>query len=147
MGACMSHTGVFLSPEVKVVNAKIRSAGLSGIQLDVILQVANPNPASLPVTRILYTLKKESDGTILADGVSRQLVTLQAGDPATPITIPMSFQYWGLGAAGKSIVTRGKTSVKVTREISFRAPMATGGTATSHFEDTVQLAVEDMMGG
>ena len=137
-----------MSPEVKVVNAKLRSASLSGLQLDVMLQANNPNPASLPVTRIIYTLTKESDGTVLADGISRQQITLQAGDTAgTTITIPMSFQYWGLGAAGKSMVTRGKTSVEVKGEISFRAAMVPGGVATSQFEDTVQLAMEDVMGG
>lgn len=142
----MSKTGVFVSPDVKVVNAKVKSANLSGITLDVLLQAANPNPASLPVTRIIYTLTKESDGTVLADGVSRQLVTLPAGEPFTKITIPMSFKYWGLGAAGKSIMRRGKTTVIVKGEMTFRAPMAPGGTATSHFEDTVQVALEDMVG-
>ena len=91
MGICMSKTGVFVSPEVKVMGAKIKSAGLSGVKLDVILVAINPNPASLPATRIIYTLKKASDNATLADGVSRQFVTLGAGCD-TRITIPMEFK-------------------------------------------------------
>ena len=87
----MSKTGVFVSPDVKVMGAKIKSAGLSGVKLDVILVAMNPNPASLPATRIIYTLQKASDGATLADGVSRQSVTLKAGSD-TRITVPMEFK-------------------------------------------------------
>ena len=168
MGMCMSSTGVFVSPDVKVVGAKIKSAGLSGVKLDVILVAINPNPASLPATRIIYTLKKVSDGATLADGISRQNVNLVAAAD-TRITVPMEFkvsqsvmftlekpfishlcpstlQYWGLGAAGKSMLTRGKTKILVSGEITFDAPMAPGGTATSKFDDEVEVAMEDMMG-
>lgn len=141
----MSKTGVFASPVVKVLNAHIKSAGLSGVKLDVILLAMNPNPASLPATRIIYTLTKASDGAVLADGVSRQKVTLDAAGE-THITIPMEFKYWGLGAAGKSLVTRGQTTIKVAGEITFEAPMAPGGTATSQFEDEVRVNMEDMVG-
>ena len=87
----MSNTGVFVSPDVKVIGAQIKSAGLSGVKLDVILVAINPNPASLPATRIIYTLKKVSDGATLADGISRQNVNLVAAAD-TRITVPMEFK-------------------------------------------------------
>ena len=112
----MSKTGLFANPDVKVVDCDVKSAGLSGITLEVKLLVANPNPATLQVVRIIYDLKKGSDGAVLADGVSRQQATLKAAD-TTEVRDPMSFKYWGLGAAGKSIVTRGKTTILVKGEM------------------------------
>lgn len=87
----MSKTGVFVSPDVKVIGAQIKSAGLSGVKLNVILVAINPNPANLPATRIIYNLKKASDGAQLADGISRQSVTLTAAAD-TRITVPMEFK-------------------------------------------------------
>ncbi|CAB9506812.1 expressed unknown protein [Seminavis robusta] len=145
MGICMSKTGIFMNPEVKVAGADVKSAGLSGVTLNVTLMAGNPNPADLPATRIIYFLSKGSDGASLSDGVSRQKVTLKAGD-TTRIVVPMTFKFWGLGAAGKSIVTRGRTTIHIKGEITFEAPMAPGGTATSPFEDTVEVAMESLMG-
>ena len=91
MGLCMSSAGVFVSPDVIVQNASVESIGLSGVKLNVILLIHNPNLASLPVTRIVYLLQKASDNTTLADGISRQNVALKSnGD--TRITVPMEFK-------------------------------------------------------
>jgi LEA14-like dessication related protein len=144
MGMCMSKTGLFMNPTVKVSGAEVKSAGLSGVTLNVTLLASNPNPAALPATRILYELTKSSDGAMLAEGIFRQQVTLKASD-TTRIKIPVTFKYWGLGAAGKSLVTRGKTSVLVKGEITFQAPMAPGGTATSLFQDEVELDMESLI--
>jgi LEA14-like dessication related protein len=141
----MSKTGMFMNPDIKVGSAQVKSAGLSGVTLNVTLLASNPNPATLPATRIIYELTKGSDGAKLADGVSRQQVTLKASD-TTRITVPIEFKFWGLGAAGKSLVTRGKTTVLIKGEITFQAPMAPGGTATSPFQDEVELDMESLIG-
>ena len=143
---CMSKTGIFINPTVKVSHADVKSAGITGVTLNVTLLVNNPNPASLPATRIIYELTKGSDGAMLADGISRQHVTLKAAD-MTRVVVPMTFKYWGLGAAGKSLVTRGKTTVMVKGEITFEATMAPGGTATSHFQDELDLDMESFLTG
>lgn len=145
MGLCMSKTGLFMNPTVKVMGAHVVSVGLTGVQLDVTLRVGNPNPASLHATRVIYTLTKTSDGTTLADGVDRTKFTLEAANDNNRVVVPMSFKYWGIGSAGKSLVQRGQTEITVSGEITFDAPLAPGGTATSKFEEQVTLDLDKMM--
>lgn len=44
------------------------------------------------------------------------------------------------------MLTRGKTKILVSGEITFDAPMAPGGTATSKFEDEVEVSMEELVG-
>ena len=48
----------------------------------------------------------------------------------------------GAGGATKSIMKRGKTKILVSGEISFDAPMAPGGTATSKFNGEIDVDME-----
>ena len=140
MGACMSKTGLFLSPEIQVRNVEVSSLGLSGVNLQVTLEATNLNPADLSVARIVYLAKKASNGTVIADGVCRKHFDIKAST-ATNMVVPMTCKYLGAGAVGKSIVARGRTSIIVSGEITFDAPMAPGGTATSRFEHQLDAAL------
>jgi LEA14-like dessication related protein len=142
MGICMSKTGLFMSPDIAVVGGHVTSIGFSGVTLNIVFEASNPNPAELKAKRMVYLLKKASDDTTLTEGVSNQNFTLPPSSTLNNIKIPMTFSYRGLGAATKSIISRGKTRILVSGEITFDAPMAPGGFATSKFNGEINVDME-----
>ena len=138
----MSKTGLFVSPEISVIDITVISLSLAGVQLDVLFSAHNRNPCQLEATRIVYLLQKASDNTTLAEGVSHQTFILKPGSVTSPIRVPINFSFTGLGAAAKSLMTRGKTKIVVSGEITFDAPMAPGGIAASKYHGEIEIHID-----
>ncbi|KAL3923415.1 MAG: hypothetical protein SGILL_001670 [Bacillariaceae sp.] len=139
----MSKTGMFLSPVLAVTDGQVTSISLfSGVTLDIIFTAENPNPCELKATRMVYLLQKASDSTTMAEGVCRDPFKLPPSSTTNGIRIPMTFSYSGLGAATKSIMTRGKTKILVSGDITFDAPLAPGGTTSTKFKGEIDVDME-----
>lgn len=124
VGACSAlGRQAFKEPVVTLQDVRIAGLGVSGGNLDVMLNVYNPNGYRLDATRLNYRLMVDS--TQLATGVLDSRFTVQNND-STSVRIPVSFTFSGLGAAGRSIWNTGAVNYRVTGDI-------TVGTAVGNF--------------
>jgi LEA14-like dessication related protein len=105
----------FADPVVTLKDVKVTNVGTMGGGLDVVLSVYNPNGYRLDATRLNYRI--QVDSTPLANGSLDNRFTVQDKD-STRVTIPVSFSWSGLGAAGRSIFNTGALNYRVTGDIT-----------------------------
>jgi LEA14-like dessication related protein len=117
LGAC-SGLGrqAFQNPVVNLRNVKVRSLGLSGGNLDVVLSVYNPNGYRLDATRLTYHLFV-GDSVSLATGALDTRTSVQASD-STLVTVPVSFTYSGLSSAAHEVLQTGAVSYRVLGDVT-----------------------------
>ena len=112
-------------PKHTVVNlkdVKIRGIGLNGGSLDVLLSVYNPNGYRLDATRLTYKVALAGDSITLASGALDSRFTVQNND-STTVTIPVSFTYAGVGAAGRSLLNTGSVAYHVLGDVTVGSPV------------------------
>ncbi len=139
VGAACSMLGrsAFKDPVVHLKDVRLRGVGVTGGQLDVQLNVYNPNHYRLDATKLTYTVSMAGDSVRIADGVLDNRFTVNEGDSST-VTIPVSFTYAGLGAAGRSLLNTGAVNYHVLGSVtvgspvgSFNVPFTTTGRFTA----------------
>jgi len=122
-GACaLLGRQSFKNPEVKLKDVRVLGLGLTGGQLNVDLAVYNPNHYRLDATKVHYTVNMAGDSVKIADGVLDNRFTVDEGKTQT-VTIPVSFTYAGLGAAGRSIVGTGGVNYHVIGAVTVGSPV------------------------
>ena len=138
VGACsMLGKAAFQQPVVELKDVRVRGLGLTGGSLDVLLSVYNPNHYRLDATRLTYKVALEGDSVTLATGEVHDKFTVEDTKTDT-VTIPVSFTYAALGAAGRSILNTGAVSYHVAGEVtvgttvgSFNVPYSSHGRFTT----------------
>ena len=110
----------FADPVVTLKNVQVASLGLQGGNLNVILNVYNPNGYRLDATRLTYRLLVDS--TPLANGVMDSKFTVQDKD-STTVTIPVAFNWTGLGAGVRSIFNTGAVNYRVNGDVTVGTPV------------------------
>ena len=129
----------FQQPVVQLKDVAVQGIGLSGGNLAVKLNVFNPNGYRLDATRMTYnlTVGDNSNSTNLATGVLDSRFTVQSGD-STTVTIPVSFTYTGIGAAGRQMINTGGVPYRVTGDVTvgtvvgnFTVPFSSTGNFTA----------------
>ena len=130
MGPCSSKAGLFVSPSVFVSGVEYR--GL--VSCDIFLDIENPNPATLHSQDLAVTLTKRSDGTLLTHGTHGH--SFQA-DGLTTTRV----SFGGSGAAGKSLLLRSSTTIRISGEVIFDAPLTPKGMVKIpfHGEETIVI--------
>ena len=121
MGMCVSKAGMFIPPLVEVKSIEFQGISLSGVIINVALEVKNPNLGTINAKSIEYKLQKASDNTLLAQGTYPKF-TIPALE-TFKTTIPITFTYMGIGAAGKSLILRKQTTVVVLGDVTVEAPL------------------------
>jgi LEA14-like dessication related protein len=106
----------FQQPIVHLQSVKVNGVGLTGGNLDVQLNVYNPNGFRLDATRLTYGVEIGNE-VKLATGALDSRFTVQSGD-STTVTIPVSFMYSGIGAAGRQLLNTGGVDYKVTGDVT-----------------------------
>lgn len=114
-GCSMLGRQAFQEPVVSLKDVRIAGLGVSGGNLDVMLNVYNPNGYRLDATKLNYRILVDS--TQLATGNIDSRFTVQDKD-STTVRIPVSFTFSGLGAAGRSIWNTGAVNYRVTGDIT-----------------------------
>jgi LEA14-like dessication related protein len=138
VGCSMLGRSAFEEPVVHLKDVKLRGVGLTGGNLDVILSVYNPNHFRLDATRLTYTVSMAGDSVKVADGALDSRFTVQDRD-STTVTIPVSFTYAGLGAAGRSLMNTGAVNYKVSGDVTVGTPIGNftrGYSSTGRFTTT-----------
>lgn len=136
-GCAMLGKAAFEQPVVKLKDVRVRGVGLTGGSLDVLLSVYNPNHYRLDATRLTYQVNLAGDSVTVANGEMNDHFTVNDND-STVVTIPVSFTYAGIGAAGRSILNTGAVNYHVLGEVSvgstvgtFKVPYSSTGRFTT----------------
>jgi LEA14-like dessication related protein len=106
----------FQQPVVQLKDVAVQGMGLTGGSLAVKLNVYNPNGYRLDATRLTYNVNV-GDNVNLANGILDQNFTVQSGD-STTVTIPVSFTYSGIGAAGRQLLNTGGVAYRVNGDVT-----------------------------
>jgi LEA14-like dessication related protein len=106
----------FQQPVVQLKDVAVQSLGLTGGNLLVKLNVFNPNGYRLDATRMTYMVTI-GDGINLATGAVDNRFTVQSGD-STTVSLPVSFSYSGIGAAGRQVMNTGAVDYHVTGDVT-----------------------------
>ena len=122
VGCSALGKAAFQQPVVNLRDVRVRGVGLTGGSLDVILSVYNPNHYRLDATRLSYRLNMAGDSMTVATGSLDSRFTVQNNDSAN-VTIPVSFTYAGLGAAGRSIMNTGAVNYHVLGDVTVGTPV------------------------
>ncbi|MEP6493793.1 MAG: LEA type 2 family protein [bacterium] len=136
-GCSLLGRAAFEQPVVKLKDVRLAGVGVTGGSLSVILSVYNPNHFRLDATRLTYQVNLAGDSVTVANGEVTDKFTVE--DNATQdVTIPVTFTYAGLGAAGKSILNTGAVNYHVLGEVSvgstvgtFKVPYSSTGRFTA----------------
>lgn len=121
-GCSALGSAAFKKPVVNLRDVRVRGVGLTGGSLDVILSVYNPNHYRLDATRLDYTLNLAGDSMTIANGSLDRGFTVNDND-STTVTIPVSFTYAGLGAAGRSVMNTGAVNYHVLGQVAVGTPV------------------------
>lgn len=122
VGCSALGRAAFQNPVVHLRDVRVRGVGLTGGSLDVLLSVYNPNHYRLDATRLTYRVAMASDSITLASGALDSRFTVQDND-STTVTIPVTFTYAGIGAAGRSILNTGAVDYHVLGDVTVGSPV------------------------
>lgn len=107
----------FQNPVVHLRNVAVRGVGLTGGTLDVQLSVYNPNHYRLDATRLTYKLNLAGDSITVANGTYDSHFTVNDND-SSYVTIPVTFTYSGIGAAGRQLLNMGAVDYHVLGDVT-----------------------------
>ncbi|MDB4899086.1 MAG: Late embryosis abundant protein 2 [Gemmatimonadetes bacterium] len=126
----------FQQPVVQLKDVAVQGVGLTGGQLAVKLNVYNPNGYRLDATRLSYNVLV-GDNVNLANGTLDGQWSVNSGD-STTVTIPVSFTYAGIGAAGRQMMNSGSVPYRVNGDVTvgtvvgnFTVPYSSSGNFTA----------------
>jgi LEA14-like dessication related protein len=122
VGCSTLGRAAFQNPVVHLRDVRVRGIGLNGGSLDVLLSVYNPNHYRLDATRLTYRVALAGDSITLASGALDSRFTVQDND-STTVTIPVSFSYAGVNAAGRSILNTGAVDYHVLGDVTVGSPV------------------------
>src|SRR4051812_47039841 len=122
----------FQQPIVNLRDVAVQGVGLTGGQLAVRLNVYNPNSYRLDATPLSYNglVGEGSSGVNLAAGTIDNQFTVQSGD-STTVTIPVSFTYAGIGAAGRQLLNSGAVPYRFNGQVTAGTVFGTFNVADS----------------
>src|SRR6185437_4221495 len=121
-GCSVLGRAAFQNPIVHLRDVRVRGLGLTGGSLDVLLSVYNPNHFRLDATQLTYKVNLAGDSVTVASGALSDRFTVQDND-STVVTIPVSFTYAGIGAAGRSILSTGAVDYHVLGDVTVGSPV------------------------
>lgn len=111
---------VFQEPTAELVGVEVVGIGLEGGDLRLLLNVHNPNAYDLRTTRIAVGI--DLDGTHFGDVAVTEAVALPA-HATTPIRIPLAFNWGGVGAGARSLLSRGAVRYGLTGQLTVGTPL------------------------
>ena len=119
--ACASvGRAVFREPVVTYKDAVITGLGLSGGTLEVVLSIYNPNSFRLDGTGLTYRIVVDS--VPFGTGSLADRFAVQEGD-STEVRLPLSFNYAGVGEAGRQLIQTGSVNYTVSGDITVGTPL------------------------
>lgn len=109
----------FQDPTVELRSVIVRGIGLTGGTLDLALDVTNPNSVDLKGTKLELGL--DIEGTHFGDIELNDAFNLPKGQ-LTTVTIPLTFNWAGVGAAARSALNYGTVKYDMKGTASLQTP-------------------------
>src|ERR1035437_8451013 len=106
----------FQQPIVRLQDVRVNGVGLTGGNLDVKLSVYNPNGYRMDATRMTYNVMV-GDSVGLATVTVDSRFTVNSNDSSV-VTVPVSFTYSGIGAAGRQLLNTGGVNYHVNGDVT-----------------------------
>lgn len=110
----------FTEPDVRVQEIRITGLGLNGGTLDLALDVFNPNDYRLRSTRLEVGIDLED--THFGDALLENPVDLPSQQHSL-ITVPVRFEWAGLGAGARALITRQAVRYGLTGTVTVDTPI------------------------
>jgi LEA14-like dessication related protein len=105
----------FANPVVEVTDVRVRSIGLMGGTLDVVLDIYNPNEYRLDAEKISYNFFV--DTTRVVSGELDRLLTLEQKGRLS-LTVPVTFGFNEMAIAMNEYLTKGALDYRVTGQFT-----------------------------
>ena len=119
IGACSAIGEVFREPEVQLERVVVRSVGLNGGNLDLIVGVENPNSFTLQGTRLEVGFDVEGQhlGNIAYD---EDFSVTENG--RSTLTLPLTFGWAGVGSAVRAALGSGDLPYRMKGQVELKTP-------------------------
>ncbi len=131
LAAALGCAGVgdfFQEPEVRLDRVVIRSLGVTGGALDLVVDVHNPNHFDLRGTELVVGFDVEDSH--VGDVRYADDFAVTRGE-ATTLTLPVRFQWAGVGNAVRTALNSGDIPYKMKGEVSLQTPFGRRSVAFS----------------
>ena len=119
LAGCAGMGDFFQDPELRLHHIVVRSVGLTGGTLDFVLDVHNPNSFDLRGTELRVGFDVE--GSHLGDVDFQDDFAVQKGD-TTRLTLPLRFEWAGVGSAVRAALGYGDIPYKMKGEVALQTP-------------------------
>src|SRR5438094_6027479 len=110
----------FQEPDVRLEAIHITGLGLLGGTLDLVFDAYNPNDYRIRSTRLEVGIDLE--GRHFGDALLERPLDLSPGNHSR-VVLPVRFEWAGLGAGAKGLVTRRSVAYAVTGRVSLDTPL------------------------
>jgi len=119
--ACATLRGLtFQEPDVSLQEIDIKGIGLTGGTFDLVLDVWNPNDYRLRSTRLEVGIDLE--GTHFGDALLDRPLDLSPTNHSR-VVVPVRFEWAGLGAGAKALLTRRAVGYAITGRVLLDTPL------------------------
>ena len=118
--ASLGHALHFEEPDVRLEEVRITGLGLTGGTIDLALDVFNPNGFRLRSTRLEVGIDLED--THFGDALLETPVELPSQQHSL-VTLPVRFEWAGLGAGGRALLTRQGIRYGLTGAVTLETPL------------------------
>lgn len=116
LSACATLQQAVKEPEVTVQDLKLTAASLSGVELDFILGVENPNPLGIKLSGLSYRL--DVQGQKLLAGSSKQKLKV-AANGSSRVSLPLSLDYRELQGGIEALLGQKNIAYALSGELDF----------------------------
>lgn len=110
----------FEEPQLQLEEITVTGLGLSGGTLDLVFDVFNPNGYTLRSTRLEIALDLE--GTHFGDALLERPLDLSPQNHSR-VVVPVRFEWAGLGAGARSLVTRAAVRYALSGTVIVDTPL------------------------
>ena len=138
LGCSSGLGGDFLQPKIDLQNVVVRGLGITGGQLDAVLEIENPNRFDIRGTHLEMTLDLE--GVKFGPLELDRAFTLPAGQPSL-ITVPVTFDWSDVGSAARQVLGYGSAKYVLEGKVRVEVP---GGDATVPFTQDGTITISQL---
>ena len=119
VGACSALSEIFKQPDVQLERVVVRSFGMTGGNLDLIVAVSNPNSFTLQGTRLEVGFDVE--GQHLGDIMYDDDFSVTENGRST-LTLPLAFGWTGVGSAVRAALGSGELPFTMKGQVELKTP-------------------------
>jgi LEA14-like dessication related protein len=119
LGGCAGLGNTLKNPDVRLERVIVRDVGVRGGNLDLVVGLDNPNPFDLRGTEV--ELGFDVEGTHVGDVSMGEDFSVERNGQTT-LTLPLRFEWAGVGSALRSVLSHGEIPYQMKGQIKLQTP-------------------------